>query len=143
MEIGPASILYQRISYSLIEVAKDVGGLTNVLIVIFSLLNMPFAHFSSFIKSLKRLYLVRTKDKNLFKHKDQNIEKYIDKYHNVYEDTTWIKNKKNLRIINFTSYDYICLYFLKNLGKYFCCKSLWPKYKKMSKTVNEGSKRIN
>ena len=55
----------------------------------------------------------------------------------------WIKNKKNLRIINFSNYDYACLYFMKNLGKNFCCRFCWPKYKKMLKTITVGSIRIN
>ena len=80
LEIGPASTLYQRVSYSLIEVAKDVGGLTNVMVVIFSLLNMPFANFSSFTKAIKRLYFAKTKDNKLFKHKDRNLGKYFDKF---------------------------------------------------------------
>jgi len=143
LEIGPASILYQRISYSLIEVAKDCGGLTNVMIVIFSLLNMPLANFSSFTKAIKRLYFAKTKDSTLFKSKDQNLGKYIEKFYKYYGDDDWIKNKKNMRIINFSNYDYICLYFLKILGKNFCCKFCWPKHKKMELTITEGSKRIN
>jgi len=116
LEIGPASILYQRVSYSLIEVAKDCGGLTNVMIVIFSLLNMPLASFSSFTKAIKRLYFAKTKDSSLFKNKDQNLDKYIEKFYKGYGDPDWIKHKKNLRIINFSNYDYVCLYFLKILG---------------------------
>ena len=113
------------------------------MIVIFSLVNMPLANFSSFTKSIKRLYFAKTKDKNLFKHKDQNLGKYFNKFYNGYGDIDWIKNKENLRIINFSCYDYVCLYFLKNLGKYFCCKYWWPKYKKLNKTITEASKRIN
>ncbi len=80
LEIGPASTLYQRVSYNLIDVAKDVGGLTNVMVVILSLLNMPFANFSSFTKAIKRLYFAKTKDNKLFKHKDRNLGKYFDKF---------------------------------------------------------------
>ena len=102
--------------------AKDVGGLTNLLIVIFSLVNMPLASFSSFTKAIKRLYLAKTRDKTLFKHQEQNLEKYFDKFYTHCGNNDWIKKKKNLRIINFSNYDYFCLYFLKNLGKKFCCK---------------------
>jgi hypothetical protein len=116
LEIGPASILYQRVSYSLIEVAKDCGGLINVLIVMFSLLNMPMANFSSFTKAIKKLYLAKTKDSSLFRNKDRDLDKYIEKFYNGYGDPNWIKHKKNLRIIKFSNYDYVCLYFLKILG---------------------------
>jgi hypothetical protein len=142
LEISPASILYQRVSYSLIDVAKDCGGLTNVMIVIFSLLNIPLASFSSFTKAIKRLYFAKTKDSTLFLSKNENLGKYIDKFYKFYDDDNWIKSK-NMRIINFSNYDYICLYFLKNLGKNFCCKFCWPKHKKMLKIITEGSNKIN
>jgi hypothetical protein len=50
-------------------VVKDVGGLANVLIVIFSLTNYPLANFSSLVKAIERLYFAKSKDKNLFKPK--------------------------------------------------------------------------
>jgi hypothetical protein len=57
------------VSYSFIDVVKDVGGLANVLIVIFSLTNYPLASFSSLVKAIERLYFAKSKDKNLFKPK--------------------------------------------------------------------------
>ena len=62
------------------------------------------------------MYFAKTKDSSLFKNKDQNLDKYIEKFYKGYGDPDWIKNKKNLRIINFSNYDYVCLYFLKILG---------------------------
>jgi hypothetical protein len=53
-------------------VLKDVGGLTNVLVVFFSIINYPFACFSSLLKAIKKLYLVRTKDKSLLKRSENN-----------------------------------------------------------------------
>jgi uncharacterized pyridoxamine 5'-phosphate oxidase family protein len=55
------------VSYSIVDVTKDIGGLTNVLVVFFSVFNYPFASFSSLFKAIKKLYLVRTKDKSLLK----------------------------------------------------------------------------
>ena len=45
---------------------KDIGGLTNVLLVFFSVMVYPFANYSFVLRSIKRLYLAKTKDKLLF-----------------------------------------------------------------------------
>ena len=109
----------------------------------FSLLNMPMANFSSFTKAIKKLYLAKTKDSSLFRNKDRDLDKYIEKFYNGYGDPNWIKHKKNLRIIKFSNYDYVCLYFLKILGQNFCCKYVWRKNKKMQKIITEGQRRID
>jgi hypothetical protein len=121
---------------------KDVGGLTNVLVVIFSLTNYPLANFASLIKAIERLYFARSKDKNLFKPKKNHQEKF-NQFFDKFGDFTSNEKAQNFRIINFTNYDYICLYYANIFGKYFCCKIFWSKYKKMTKTLEEGKKRLN
>jgi hypothetical protein len=58
IEIGPASILYQRVSYNLINLGKDVGGLANLLLLTFSLAVYPFSNFSFFLKAINKLYFL-------------------------------------------------------------------------------------
>jgi hypothetical protein len=55
------------VSYSLINVAKDVGGLANILLLFFSLIIYPVSNFSFFLKAINKLYFARTKDNKLFK----------------------------------------------------------------------------
>ena len=67
IEIGPASILYQRVSYNLINLGKDVGGLANLLLLTFSLAVYPFSNFSFFLKAINKLYFLWTKESKLLR----------------------------------------------------------------------------
>ena len=67
IEIGPASILYQRVSYNLINLGKDVGGLANLLLLTFSLAVYPFSNFSFFLKAINKLYFLWTKESKLIR----------------------------------------------------------------------------
>ena len=113
-----------------------------MLVVIFSLTNYPLANFSSLLKAIKRLYFVRSKDKNLFKWKKSHNKK-LKQFFNYYDDNASVEKMKDLKIISVGNYDYICLYYAKLFGKYFCCKYIWPKHKKMVKTLDEGTQRLN
>jgi len=50
----------------MINIAKDVGGLANVLLLSFSLFVYPISNFSFFLRAINRLYIARTKDNKLF-----------------------------------------------------------------------------
>jgi len=113
IEIGPASILYQRVSYSLINVAKDVGGVANVLLLTFSLVVYPFSNFSFFLRAINKLYFARTKDSKLFKSLNEKDNKRINLFFEQYSDgSTYVKKKKkHLKVIKLSNYDAICLFF--------------------------------
>jgi len=55
------------------------------------------------------------------------------------------KNQKslNIRVIDFSNYDSVCLYYAKIFGKFFCFKKFWPKYKKLKKLLDIGYERLN
>jgi hypothetical protein len=53
----------------LTDIARDIGGLANVLLIFFSQLIYPLAHFSFILKAIKKFYYAKTKDKTLFKSK--------------------------------------------------------------------------
>lgn len=64
--IGSSSTSYKRKTYSLTDIARDVGGVVNVLLLFFSIVISPFASHSFLTKAISRLYYARTKDINLF-----------------------------------------------------------------------------
>jgi hypothetical protein len=64
--IGSTSTSYKRKTYSLTDIARDVGGVANVLLLFFSIVTSPFASYSFMTKAISRLYYARTKDNNLF-----------------------------------------------------------------------------
>jgi hypothetical protein len=113
LEIGPASILYQRISYDCIGIAKDIGGLTNVLLVMFSLLIYPMANYSFFLRAIKRLYFAKTSDKKLFEFYKKKHNHIFQNFYEKYDCNLTDFQISKLRIIDFSNFDSFCL-FLAN-----------------------------
>ena len=60
--------------------AKDIGGMTNVLLVFFSIIVYPMANHSFMIRAIKRFYFVRTKDKKLFEYNKKKHKKVIQDF---------------------------------------------------------------
>ena len=64
--IGSSSITYVRKVYSITDIARDVGGVANVLLVFFSTFMAPFSYFSFITKAISHFYYAKTDEKNLF-----------------------------------------------------------------------------
>jgi hypothetical protein len=77
ISIGSDSLFFQRQFYSVLDIAKDVGGLINALFAIFSVITCPMANYSFILRAIKKIYILRTKDNDLF-------EEYNDKHHRVF-----------------------------------------------------------
>jgi len=95
--IGSSSISYSRKSYSLTDVARDIGGLTNVLIIILQTLVYPYAHHSFLLRSIKRLYTAKTRDKNLFAKKKKFSDILKSFFKKEKPETLKITNILNLK----------------------------------------------
>jgi hypothetical protein len=48
-----------------------------------------------------------------------------------------------VKVIDFSNYDSVCLYYADLLGRFFCFKKCWNKYKKLKKVVEIGYDRLN
>ena len=91
------------------------------------------------------MYFVRTKDANLFEEFNIKHNKILSAFDKNYGDNNSLVNKTKgrLRIIDFSNYDSVCLYYAQLLGKYFCFGMCWSKINKMKKTFNVGYERLN
>lgn len=78
----------------MINIAKDVGGLANVLLLSFSLFVYPISNFSFFLRAINRLYIARTKDNKLFQKNKKKDQFQIDKFFEEYSDNSTYMNKK-------------------------------------------------
>ena len=75
-EISDKYLMHGREVYDLITLVGDLGGVIDVFIFIFGILVNPINFHSFSIKSLKKLYIARTIDKDIFKIElDQNENK--------------------------------------------------------------------
>jgi len=75
-------IKHKRKIYDLLDLLGDVGGVSSILIFVFSFICDPITHHSFVMKAMKKLYMVRTKDDTVFKNegkKQAKMERKIDK----------------------------------------------------------------
>ena len=59
-------LVYTRKIYSLTDVATDVGGIANFLLLLFSMTMGPLAKHSFITKAISKFYFAKTKDNRLF-----------------------------------------------------------------------------
>jgi len=55
-----------REAYNLMDLIGDLGGVLELMALLFSFIISPISEFSFFLKALEKLYLVKTKDNNFF-----------------------------------------------------------------------------
>lgn len=84
--MDPLSVQINRTVYDLSMLMSDLGGVVNVLLAVFGIVLYPLSQHLYYLKSAQRMYLARTKDKNLLEkpsdkntsQQDEQILWYID-----------------------------------------------------------------
>ena len=71
MMLESESIRHIRYIYSLLDILGDLGGVTEVIMLLFGFFLYPIAEHSFGLQALRRLYKARTKDNDLFR-KDED-----------------------------------------------------------------------
>jgi len=71
------------------------------------------ANYSFILRAIKRMYFARTKDGELFEEFNNKHNKILYAFDKKYGDNNSQVNKKKgkLRIIDFSNYDSVCLYY--------------------------------
>jgi hypothetical protein len=57
---------HERAIYSLLDLLGDLGGVTEVMMIVFCFILLPISEHSFVVKSMKKLYIARTREKDLF-----------------------------------------------------------------------------
>ena len=78
MMLQAESIRHIRYIYSLLDILGDLGGVTEVIMLLFGFFLYPIAEHSFILQALRRLYKARTKDETIFR-KDEEIDKEREK----------------------------------------------------------------
>ena len=88
------------------------------------------ANYLFILRAIKRLNFVRTKDNDLFEEYNDKKHKILYQFDKNYGDNNNIQNKLkgNLRIIDYSNYDFVWLYFTNFLGKYFAFEFAGQKF---------------
>lgn len=78
------SVLQARAIYNLFDLLGDLGGVTEIVMIVFGSFLFPVSEFSFFVEAMKRFFLASTSDDNLFLDEEDPDEdklksKYLDK----------------------------------------------------------------
>ena len=65
------SITHVRETYRLIDILGDLGGVIEILMLVLGTFLFPISEHSFILKALQKLYLARTRDKQLLELDDQ------------------------------------------------------------------------
>lgn len=100
----------ERYVYNFINMGEDLGGIIEIMLFTFSIFLLPISKFSFDIKSVKKLFLVRTSEEHLMRHVDKKC--MSNKLTTSYKDYEFCLTKKDK-----------CLLFCKNKLVCFRCVS--------------------
>jgi len=64
----PKKFDHERKIYGLMGFIGDIGGVTEIVMLMFGFFVLPFSEFSFNLKAMKKLFLVRSSDQKMFHH---------------------------------------------------------------------------
>ena len=62
----PISIEHSRAIYSFLDLLGDLGGVTEVMMIVFSFFLYPISEHSFVVKAMKKLFIARTRENGIF-----------------------------------------------------------------------------
>lgn len=64
--LANSGLVHRRRVYSIFDLMGDLGGVIEILLIVFNIMFLPMAEHSFNLKAIKKLFLARTKDEELF-----------------------------------------------------------------------------
>ena len=72
MYLSPRNIKYDRKTYDLLDLLGDIGGVTEVVTIIFGFMMFPISEHSFNLQAAKSFFLARTVDQDMFVYKNSD-----------------------------------------------------------------------
>ena len=85
--LAPYRVDHSREAYNLLDFIGDLGGVYEIIFQLFAIFISPITKYSFILRALQRLYIVKTKRKNLFK------KASFEKKHNGKSEYKTLKRK--------------------------------------------------
>ena len=139
-------ISHKRKVYDVVALLGDLGGVTEVLMLVMGFLLFPISESSYNIMSTKRLFLARTKESNLFVQGDKTCKKGKFLGNQNMPKGIRDKLKKEIdkhRYVRMNYKDKICYYLYNQLGWLFFCNKCWKNQDKITKLIDEAQDRLD
>ena len=140
-------VLQARAIYNLFDLLGDLGGVTEVIMIVFGFFLFPISEHSFVMDAAKKFFMARTSDEQLLADETDEKDlaaknKYLDPKN--YPQDLSDERKEELalhRHINLSTLDNLTLYFANRLGCLFPC-FCWSKKDKLQRLYELGDERI-
>jgi len=135
------SIKHVRVVYDLLGVLGDLGGVTEVIMLFFGFFLQPISEHSFLLQAIKKLFLARTNDDDLFLDKNTKLTQKINSKNSVNRSNCNQKLEKEVkmhRVARVKLWDSIQLY----ASTTFCCFCLKPYSNERKMKVRKLSKMV-
>ena len=81
MYLNEEGVNYTREVYHILDVLSDLGGIIEVIMIIFGFILFPISEHSFYLKAARMLFFARSKDQNMFiKSTDPELNDKLEKY---------------------------------------------------------------
>ena len=141
-------ITHGREVYGFMDLLGDLGGVTEVIMLVFGIFLFPISEHSYTVQAAKKLFLAKAKDDKLFAEPIQ--EEGMPKFASIDPakvpegvSKNVLKDSETHRIIELSPCDNFLLFFSNLLGSFSCCARCWSKNDKLTKMYEEASDRID
>lgn len=141
-------MLQARAIYNIFDLLGDLGGVSEVLGIVFGALLLPISEHSFIMDAMKRFFFARTEDEDLFaEEEDEAMIKMRDKYLDEanFPDDLGDDRKEEIvlhRHIHLSVIDNIFLYLSNQLGCFFPC-FCWSKREKLQRLYEKSNDQID
>ena len=79
--IYDAQLFHERTEYSILDLFGEFGGVMEFFFVIGGILLSSYSEYNFILKALRKLYMVKTRDDNLFvKHAEHKVDEHGDNH---------------------------------------------------------------
>ena len=136
--LQPTNTQHTRQFYNMMDLIGDLGGVMDIIIMLFGLVLYPYASYSYNLEMQRCLYKARTNDNKMFKPVKEQEKKPKTHFH--------ITKKMKLELSKHHSIVLKPLdkakLFLSQYGDFFCFKTCWQRKNKFMKLYEEGVAKI-
>lgn len=138
LQLTPFGHKHIRKLYSLFDLLTDLGGVAELLVILFGIIIFPFSEFSFNIKAIQKLFYVRTRNDDFIMLCDRHTDNNMNESMNLPKDS--VKEINLHKTIKLKNRDMCRLFFQRGLSS--CCKAVLQK-SRLTSMYEQGQEKLN
>lgn len=132
---------HERRVYGFLDLLGDLGGVTEILAILFGFLLLPFAEHFFILDATKKIFMAKTNNDKMFL-KSKKKENKLENMKKQNKDHYTLEELKTHRYMKIRLKDKLLLYLKKNWGCN-CISKMWKDGHKFEKIYEKGQARID